>query len=297
METQDKPINETLDKPIIHSEYDVLVVSGCAVNGVTALGSIQYFHDNFLLKKLDTYIGTSCGSIICYLLIIGCTPIEILTFLCTNKVLELTPPLNLSNVLNGMGAISFNHFYHYIEQLTLEKIGRLLTLGELEKKFEKKLICVTYNVTQTKTEYLSPDNYPEIPCLIAIKMSCNLPFMFDPFQYMNNYYIDGGVTDNFPLEKAITLGNKVLGIVIDNGTQQDHPGTDPVGYFFGIINTMINSRSNKYADTLITDESVTVVKVGNVDVDVDMGVELKLSNKNTLDLFSSGYQTCKLKFL
>ena len=69
--------------------YDTLVLSGGGVNGILELGALQYCNDKNLLSSIKTYVGTSIGSIICYLLIIGYTPVEIIVYLCThNKLLE-----------------------------------------------------------------------------------------------------------------------------------------------------------------------------------------------------------------
>ena len=49
--------------------YDTLVLSGGSSKGIIILGCIQYLVDNYLLKGIETYIGTSVGSIICFLLL------------------------------------------------------------------------------------------------------------------------------------------------------------------------------------------------------------------------------------
>ena len=45
-----------------------------------------------------------------------------------------------------------------------------------------------------RTEYLSYLNHPNMQCLIALRMSCNLPIIFSQFKYLNCYYLDGGMT-------------------------------------------------------------------------------------------------------
>jgi predicted acylesterase/phospholipase RssA len=43
-------------------------------------------------------------------------------------------------------------------------------------------------------------------------MSSNLPLIFENFKYGNNFYIDGGVSDNFAIDVGISKGNKIIGI-------------------------------------------------------------------------------------
>ena len=64
--------------------YTTLVLSGGGVKGILMLGAIQYMIDNRLLEKTTTYIGTSVGAMIGYLLAIGYTPIEIVAYLCNH---------------------------------------------------------------------------------------------------------------------------------------------------------------------------------------------------------------------
>ena len=74
--------------PKIQVEYDTLVVSGGSSKVLLTIGSLQYCYDNFLLKNIKTYIGTSSGAMLCYLLIIGYSPIDIIIYACTNQLLE-----------------------------------------------------------------------------------------------------------------------------------------------------------------------------------------------------------------
>ena len=169
------------------SEYDTIVISGGAAKGFAALGSMQYMYDNYLLKNIKNYIGTSVGSMICYLLAIGYTPIEIIVYICTKQLFKKIHQLNIVQMLQGGGAIHYSHIASELEKMTLRKIGTFVTLKGIKERFGKKLFFPTYNITKGKTEILSADTYPDLPCLTAIRMSSNLPFMFDKFQYNGNF--------------------------------------------------------------------------------------------------------------
>ena len=69
------------------ADYDTLVLSGGSSKGILTLGALQYCYDNFLLNKIETYVGTSSGAIISFLLIIGYSPIEIMVYICCNGLL------------------------------------------------------------------------------------------------------------------------------------------------------------------------------------------------------------------
>ena len=69
-------------------DYDTLVLPGSSTQGLVILGSIQYLSDNYLLNNITTYIGTSSGAIICYLLSIGYSASEIMMYICTHQLFE-----------------------------------------------------------------------------------------------------------------------------------------------------------------------------------------------------------------
>jgi len=49
--------------------------------------------------------------------------------------------------------------------MTIDKIGYLPTFKDIKEKYGKEFICVTYNLSYNKTEYLSYENNPNLPCL------------------------------------------------------------------------------------------------------------------------------------
>ena len=98
-------------KTNIYSDYDTIVIAGGSSKGILTLGALQYAYDNYILHDIKTYIGTSSGSIICFLILIGYTPIEIITYLCTHQLLERLHHFNIMAMLNGNGAISFSSIY------------------------------------------------------------------------------------------------------------------------------------------------------------------------------------------
>ena len=66
--------------------YNKIILSGGALKGLLTLGSLQYVYDNNNLNDVTQYIGTSVGSIICFLLSIGYTPVELIVSICTSRI-------------------------------------------------------------------------------------------------------------------------------------------------------------------------------------------------------------------
>lgn len=272
--------------------YDTLVLSGGSINGLMILGALQYFNDNFYLKDVKTYIGTSIGSIIGYLIAIGYTPIEIMVYIFTNQTLDKIKYFNVVAAMNGNGATSFSHIHEHLEKMTIEKIGRLITLKDLYTSFGKQLICTTYNLTKDKHEYLSYENYPDMPCLIALRMSSNLPLIFDHFKYLGSNYIDGGIADNFPIDIGIRYGDKVVGIYIKNTSKVKHNAEKGIlEYIYKLMQIPIK-QATQYKINLVDEKC----KVLCIDTETKAFFNFNISSRERLEMFSVGYTKAKVFF-
>lgn len=281
-------------------EYDTLVLSGGGVKAFCLLGSIQACMDLTILSRIKFYIGTSAGSMIGYLLAIGYTPIEILVSINTNKWFDKVPYFDLVAVINGNGATSFTELQDAFEKMTIDKIGQLLTLGKLRELYGKTFICTTYNTTRCITEYLGPDNYPDMPCITAVRMSCNIPLVFDRFRWKDSFYVDGGMTDNFPILKGLELGNRVLGILLDMPVEalRDDPHDSVLHYVLRLLQVpMVQYMNDRilHAEQQARPNQMTIIKIPVSDSTNPVDFNIKLTTR--LDLFSLGYSTTKAYFL
>lgn len=274
-----------VSEPEIFDHYDTLSVSGGGVKGFCILGSLQYLHDNKYIDKVKNYIGTSVGTILLYLLIIGYSPIEIIAYICTHKITEKLSNFDISKALLGEGAVSFLPIQDQLERMTINKIGTLFTFKEFYNKFQKNLVCVTYNITKSKIEYINYENYPDLPILTAIRMSCSLPFVFEDYFYRGDQYVDGGIADNFPMKYSESIGKHIIGINIH--TEQKTKNRNEMNileYIYQILMIPVKENNNSKKVTSIKHKIIDL-KVYNL-----KPFNFSLTTAQKLDLFSSGYQ-------
>jgi predicted acylesterase/phospholipase RssA len=197
--------------------YDGLVLPCGGIQGFAILGVLQYLKDNHYLNHIKIYVGTSVGSIIGYLLSIGCSPIEIFVEVWKYNLMEkISQTLNYTNLLENKGLIQYEVLETFLINITKNKINDILTLEDLYIKYNKELICCSYNYTLHQVEYLSYKTHPHLLCLDAIHMSSNIPFVFDHYKYNNCFYIDGGIYNGFPINYLNPNESSFLGIQIEN---------------------------------------------------------------------------------
>lgn len=265
--------------------YDTLVVSGNGTNALSTLGAIQKLLDDKIisLSTLTAYYGTSSGSIISTLLAIGFEPLEILAHICVNRTYSKILGINGNNLSLG-GLLNFDMIERELDNIIVTKLGYLPTMNCIRERFGKTLVFVTYNLTSNEKVYLNPDTHPDLLVTKAIRMSSNFPFVFPPYEYNGNYYVDGGIVDNFPLMHAQLSNRKCMGLCSNNVPKPYSPETTYFELFGRLITTFVSSM------------------LDNIQV-FPTSKKLKLSyppsffnfsstNFELIKIFDNGYDTC-----
>ncbi|HAQ08722.1 MAG TPA: hypothetical protein DCR24_14880, partial [Bacillus bacterium] len=187
------------------------VFSGGGIKGFALLGACEAIEERgFKFKRLA---GTSAGSLVAALLAAGYTSTEMKTlvdeldlkkFLDTRKSVIPTALTKWLFVYWRLGLYKGNELEYWIR----EKLAArgVVTFGDLNPG---SLRVIASDLTNGKILIL-PDDLPKygidprtFPVAKAIRMSCSLPFFFEPVKLRsrigNNIIVDGGVLSNFPM--------------------------------------------------------------------------------------------------
>ena len=102
-----------------------------------------------------------------------------------------------------------------------------------------------------------------MPCLIALRMSANLPLIFEPYKYNRSCYLDGGIIDNFPIEIGKRIGTKILGIYIDteNFIQNDEDDFNVIEYVYKLMFIPITQRIKNKIDDVKSLPNIKIIKL------------------------------------
>ncbi len=156
-----------------------LVLSGGGIRGIAHLGVLKALNDAGI--RFCHIAGTSAGSIAGALFAEGHDPKTIFDLFVKLKFSKF-----ISTSIKGTGLLS------------LQKTSGLFSEYLPHNSFEKLKIPLTITATnfyEGKLEYFSKGVL--IP---AIQASSAIPGIFKPIEIKGNYYVDGGVMDNFPVE-------------------------------------------------------------------------------------------------
>lgn len=269
------------------TKYDKLIIAGGELKGFIMLGALQSFYDTHENITINKFVGTSIGSIICYLLAIGYTPIEIVIEVCTSKFLEKFKDFDFMSLSNCQGAYDWGIIHEFLEKLTIKKIGKLINIEELYSEYNKHITFVTTNYTQQHTEYISVDNHPKIPCLTAIRMSCNIPLFFQNFKYFDSYYIDGALSNNFPINMINDDDKGVLSIFCKTEQNQDPTELGIINYLYSLLLVSIRYNERNNVNTYEKKDNLDIVEIDCTNYNSNF---FYMKNQEILNIFSYGYQ-------
>jgi len=234
--------------------YNALVISGGAMLGFGGLGVIDYCEDQGYLKNIKKYYGTSVGSMICYLLILGHKPIDIFAQLYSNKILEKVIKNNIYDFAKGDGMLNWLIIENFLLKMS---DNERFTFQEFYQKFNVGFNIVTYNLSQGRLEILNHLNTPDLDCLIGIRMSSNIPVIFPKFLYKNDIYVDGGIVNNFPID---LLEEDDIGIGIDlcgcNSLKSEHKSYE---FIWNIVTAPMKIIRGKIIDKSLEKKNCDII--------------------------------------
>lgn len=269
-------------------KYDTLILAGNSTNAVVTLGALQYLYDNGLVSNIKNYVGVSSGAILSTLLLIGYQPLELLTYLCVEKIFKKMIQFNISNMLlMRKPLMNFDPIEKILEVLIIEKVGYVPTMKTVEDIFHKKIIFTAYNLTDDKEEYITSDEYSNTSITNGIRMSSTFPLIFEPFKYNDKLYLDGGLFNNFPLEYGESVSEtKCIGIITNNPQKKYCEEMSNIDYILKLFNI--------YKDSVTYDKMARSSKSDVVQLKFDNNFfKFDINNNEIIEMFDNGYTLCK----
>ena len=171
-----------------------IVLSGGGTRGFAHLGVLKALEEADI--KPDIISGVSAGSIVGALYADGKQPEEILEALTSQKIFQY-----LDFTIPKTGLVKMTGF----EKL-LNKHLRAQNFEDLSMPL--KVYAVNINTAEYKC-------FDSGPLAIAIKASSSIPIIFPPIEINKEFYCDGGVINNFPVEPLIDTCERIIGVNVN----------------------------------------------------------------------------------
>ena len=279
--------------------FDEIIISAGSIKGSAIVGALNTFLNYYSLKRIKYLTGCSVGSFLCFLLNIEYTIEEIneiLFYLNFNKFQDL----KLKNLLEKCGfdeGIKFSNLFKAL--LINKKFDSNITFKELFIITNKVLTITTANITKGIIEYHNCFNNPNLSIILSLRMSINIPILFSPILYNENYYVDGALLEPFPY--YYIKNTKKIGFWVFEKYEFDFFKETEVVF----INNINNSVNYMYDLLKIIYTNYIKTKYKKIPKNV-IYINLDLKNQNVesfnldinekLKLFNIGKKKCK-KFI
>lgn len=194
------------------NKYNTLCLSGGGIKGFAFLGALKFLQENKYidLNDINTFVGTSAGSIVSFLFSLGYSCNDLITFILEFNFTKLVPDSNIDILLEHHGIDTGEKIMLIIQNFLKEKLNiDDLTFEEHFKLTNKNIIFIGTNYTKGIEVAFSHKTHPDMSILKAIRISISVPIIFTPILYNDDYYVDGGLVNNFPIkycDPSTTLG-------------------------------------------------------------------------------------------
>uniref|UniRef100_A0A6C0J5F3 PNPLA domain-containing protein n=1 Tax=viral metagenome TaxID=1070528 RepID=A0A6C0J5F3_9ZZZZ len=264
--------------------YNSLCLSGGGVNGLQILGSISYLikHNIINLKYINTFIGTSVGSIICFLLNLNYTINTIAQIVYEINLEKIQLEFDLDIFLNNLGIDNGNKIIIIIQTLLFNKLKVYdITFDELYRKTNKILKIIVVNYTDRLEEIFDYKSTPNLSIIRAIRMSISIPLIFTPIYFNNKIYIDGGIMNNFGINYCNL--DKTIGICIENNNKNQNP-QNIMDFLKGVLSIIYKNVTSKNWENHI---NVIILRTTMEMSDFNLAKETKL------EILKNGYKQTK----
>ena len=199
-----------------------LALSGGGIRGAVHIGVLKALEEKNI--KIDIIGGTSSGSLVASLYAMGYSPMHIYhLFIRYGKAIS---NINKITILNEVGGYIVNRKFKIsgindgkiLEDMynnlakkknvyKIEDIKMPIAIPTVDLKNGKEYIFT--NKKQENSEYQKYIMDASIGT--AVRASSSFPAVFCPYEYKNHIFLDGGTTDNIPVNEVFNLGaDKVI---------------------------------------------------------------------------------------
>lgn len=265
-----------------------LALSGGGAKGMAHIGVIEALQDYGI--HIDCVAGTSSGSIIAALFACGYTSNEILKLVnkYKDKIVDIDKNVGfkflgsvISKKISVKGFVKGNNLERILKyELSKKNIQDIsdvkfpiaiptvnLNTGEIVYFWNKKYKRNEFVLTENSSYDDEPSYFDKGDLASIIRASCSVPGVFAPKKIEDEYYVDGGVRVNTPVEVLKKMGaDKIIAVTFNCNKNSTFSIENVVGISTQAFNIMTHSSN-----------------VNEIHL-ADVNIQLCLNNVSLLDL-------------
>jgi len=236
--------------------YQNMAIEGGGVLGIAYLGALKELFADGSIDAFDCFAGSSAGSLIAILLACGADYDFMYNTIWDFDISKLKDRTwfgeDIIRFVSKFGFYKGDRLMQFIEDTLFRLIGiRNPTFSQIMSLTGNKLVITGANVSRNTVEYFTPGTHPDMSAALAVRISCSIPYFFKPVKLEGDYYVDGGVLDNYPIHffdrNECFANTRTLGLkLISNEDLKAESGLiDPIRNIKDFTASLINCMHNQ----------------------------------------------------
>lgn len=290
-------------KPITH-----LVFGGNALRTLCLCGILRYIYCYNLDKMIRDVAGTSMGAFFALAFALK-IPIETLEQyiykVCSDPKLTKIESSSFLNIIDTYGLGSSLNYLDVIKEFIKETYQQDdMTFIELTKKTGVNLYVSATCINTGLNIIFNVNDTPNISIINAVAASMCVPFLSKPIYIDGYYYIDGYLTNNFPLDCFENINkDNILGVAVNVEKDYNMPIIEKnkditfANYIYNMIYIFYNNtyklcyynKFSSYPNFLIIKNS-PIKSIFNPKINDDNSIDFSLTEDDMNNLFLQGFK-------
>lgn len=267
-----------------------IILPGGLLKGYCYIGLIKYLNEKNIFKEIDNILGVSIGGFAGILFLLKYTEEEIHEFVINNKI-DIFENLSINSLLD------FNIHYGIDNGLKLNQLFKnviykktnnyYLTFKQLYDLTDITFTIVGTNLNLINYDYFNHILTPDMQIWLALRITTNIPVYFNSIKYNDNQYIDGGVSNNIPLEYLLNKNidiNSIIILIFDEEGCYDYDNS-----MFCFLKHLINNFKIKEKNVLEKDYEKNIINIKTT----LYSYKENISNEEIFVLANNGYNNVK----
>lgn len=270
-------------------DIDALYLSGGALKGFCYIGMLKFLEEKDIVKNIKAFYGVSVGSFASMLFVLGYSYKEIKTIMLKFDFTTLIEPC-FENFIEKFGVNKGEKLDNFIKIFISNKnYPKDITLKEFYEKTGKYICCIATNISNKTGTYISHENFPDLELWKAVRMSCNIPVVFEPITYKGQKYVDGFLTENIPLPK---IGGKNNLCVIIHTPPTEYNLNNLSEYMYNLLKTTLYKIHDIVLQKIKSSNNIVIIFTTTKTDSINFKISIEEKNK----LIKIGYEQTKTFF-
>jgi predicted acylesterase/phospholipase RssA len=266
-----------------------LVLSGGGLKGLSFCGVFKALEEANLRNSIKNVCTVSIGSMMGLLFVLQYSSADIHDMIL-DKDFSTLIQLRVSHIFSKFGCDKGNNIVQWLHNVLSEKgLHPNITFKQLYD-----INNISFTVCATNLNTFSPTFFnarlsPNMPVVKAIRMSISIPVLFTPVKFKGHYYIDGSVSNNFPINFFKDDMDNTLAIkIVSSGELEDsnYEINSFSTFLFKCISCMIVNK-DKYALADIKSEKTILVRAQAIE---KYFLDFNLSSDAKHEIIETGYK-------